>query len=1374
MKLALIPLLTFTLYLVSSVEAHNDSFLENPKYLSNEEVKVLFKQFKSKYPTLSDYFSIGKSVQGRDLWVIRITSDVDQKSSLKPMFKYVANMHGDESIGREVLIYLAQYLLENYISDPRVRRLLDTVDIYLLPSLNPDGFASSVEGLCDSLGTYRGRNNANGVDLNRDFPDQFDTNSDDNNRQPETLAMMKWIMNNTFVLSGNLHGGAVVASYPFDDTRKGQGDGCCHESKSPDDPLFKKLALVYADLNPEMHAGNACKPDNFSQGITNGAFWYEVKGGMQDFNYVRGNCMEVTFELSCCKFPNATDLPTYWHRNKESLISFIEAARWGVKGYVTFNEEFIPHAEVQVKGIDHNVTSNHDGGYWRLLMPGDYEIRAAAKGYEAGPWVQIKVPEHGLDAIVANLTLGESQDVTGVELEVIKTNITDEYGFVIPQKFINRHYQSMEEELRNIAEEYRNITRLYTVGESVQHRKLYVLEISDHPGIHEPGEPEMKYVANMHGNEAVGRELLLLLAQYLCQNYMIDSRVTDLVNSVRIHLMPSMNPDGFEMSTEGDATSLIGRANANQVDLNRNFPDKYLGEYQKGQQEMQPETKAVIKWLHQYPFVLSANLHGGALVANYPYDDNAEMVTGKESPTSDNNVFVMLAKTYANAHPTMHLGLSCPDFPPENFEGGIVNGAMWYVVAGGMQDYNYEHTNCLEITLELGCFKYPKPQDLPTYWLDNREPLLKYMEQVHRGVHGFIRSTGGNAIANATITVSGINHKITSAKDGDYWRILTPGTYNITVSHKDYLSHTLEVTVPDNTIGVTLNFTLARNDPRSWAMEYDFGITKSVYPTQRYLTDQEILDEFENMDQTAPKVAQFFRTGDYAGIGIPCLKISHEVGGPSEWKVKIAIIGGMFATEPIGRELSVRLARHLVRGFETSPPHIVSLLNTTSIHIFPQIDELYTSLKKKMQCHMDESLNKVANIILSNKTSQSQYASLFLSHLETERFDFIVILEGGGPNTIVSPSGASDEVTEKIFTMMRHNFVSGTNDIPFHPSKGCSISDSAEWKQRLLNTLYDQTGSLVVSARASCCQYLPIEDIPDLWRSTLSSFMGLLSTFSQGLRGRVIDDRGEVMREATVQVENSRHKYHVTPNDAYFHIVLSPGPYQVQFTCKHHEVTTLDVRIEPGVMLDYVVVMKTLPIDAYTAEILTPDKVSGISGYVIDLENHPVSRALVKVANFTENTDVDGKFWIPLPPGEYVVNATTEGFNLVTKLVRVVHQKAQKVVFRLSKDQSVMGLPRLVFIFLSGVVGMMFLGLFLGCYLICKKRKRMDDGFSLLPQKTSFFDDEEEKELFRSPLKDPEENKKLVTHAYHDDSDIEYDDSGDSEEDLMVIDSMKR
>lgn len=49
-----------------------------------------------------------------------------------------------------------------------------------------------------------------------------------------------------------------------------------------------------------------------------------------------------------------------------------------------------------------------------------------------------------------------------------------------------------------------------------------------------------------------------------------------------------------------------------------------------------------------------------------------------------------------------------------------------------MQDWNYLHTNCFEVTIELGCVKYPKAEELPKYWEQNRRSLLQFMKQVRR------------------------------------------------------------------------------------------------------------------------------------------------------------------------------------------------------------------------------------------------------------------------------------------------------------------------------------------------------------------------------------------------------------------------------------------------------------------------------------------------------------------------------------------------------------------------------------------------------------------------------------------------------------------
>lgn len=176
-------------------------------------------------------------------------------------------------------------------------------------------------------------------------------------------------------------------------------------------------------------------------------------------------------------------------------------------------------------------------------------------------------------------------------------------------------HDAMVKILQSFVQQHSSIARLHSIGKSVQGRDLLVVEISDNPGVHEELEPEFKYVGNMHGDEVVGRQVLIYLIEYLLKNYNKDLKITNLIDNTRIHILCSLNPDGFE-KVRIWGRNVYGRPNARGYDLNRNFPDPF-----DRTGKIQPETQAIINWIKSMPFVLSANLHGGTMVANYPYDN---------------------------------------------------------------------------------------------------------------------------------------------------------------------------------------------------------------------------------------------------------------------------------------------------------------------------------------------------------------------------------------------------------------------------------------------------------------------------------------------------------------------------------------------------------------------------------------------------------------------------------------------------------------------------------------------------------------------------------------------------------------------------------
>ncbi len=349
-------------------------------------------------------------------------------------------------------------------------------------------------------------------------------------------------------------------------------------------------------------------------------------------------------------------------------------------------------------------------------------------------------------------------------------------------------YQQYVDMMTNFAASFPNICKLHNLGTLSSGREILIIQISKNVGVKE-NEPSFLYTSSMHGDELAGYILSLRLIDHILNGYGNTLQLNQLVDNIDIWINPLANPDGAYYGGNQDVWSAT-RYNANWIDLNRNYPDPQDGPHPDGN-AYQNETNIFMGLADTVNFTISANMHGGVEVCNYPWDTWSTL-------TADDNWWKYVSHEYAD---------SCQANSGNGYfnylNDGITNGNDWYEVDGGRQDYMNYFRYCREFTLELSDDKTPNPNDLPELWEANYTSLLNYIEQSLFGLRGIITDSITGDPLKAKVEIS--NHDIDSSHVysnlpvGNYNRYLYQGNYDVTFSKSGYYPKTINTTILNNT-----------------------------------------------------------------------------------------------------------------------------------------------------------------------------------------------------------------------------------------------------------------------------------------------------------------------------------------------------------------------------------------------------------------------------------------------------------------------------------------------------------------------------------------------------------------------------------------------
>lgn len=360
------------------------------QYTDYAELTAILQKYAEEFPSFVKLESYGKSREGRDLWAVKITEDVNEVHQDRPVVFFNGMHHAREVMTTEVALDLIEVLVKgNDAGDERIRQWVGQNQIWVVPMVNPDGNNKVWTG--DNMWRKNTRD-PDGVDINRNYPYKWGACNGSSGSvyaqnyrgpsaasEPETQAMMEFVGKIKPVMSISYHSYSELVIYPMS----------CSGEHAPDRETVEGVGKKLASL---------LKRDSGSGTYQPGTSWeilYGVDGGDIDWMYDTHDVLPYVIEVNSTSQgfqPRFSWRQKTVEKMRPGWQYFLDrVSESGIRGVVKDSDgKIVTNGQVSVEAISSSLTGKElskkiykikpDGTFHVILNPGMYRVHVVSNG----------------------------------------------------------------------------------------------------------------------------------------------------------------------------------------------------------------------------------------------------------------------------------------------------------------------------------------------------------------------------------------------------------------------------------------------------------------------------------------------------------------------------------------------------------------------------------------------------------------------------------------------------------------------------------------------------------------------------------------------------------------------------------------------------------------------------------------------------------------------------------------------------------------------------------------------------------------------------------------------------------------------------------